>query len=114
MNQCQQQQMQQFPQANCACAGNMNFGCQRVNNCSNAFMGRPCSHLNQGLSSFAMAGAGPGGSFALAGNNGSFGNNLFNPPYGGNQFGHGVQFPPMLPGLPMPGVSLSLGVSLTA
>ena len=117
MNQCQQQQMQQFPQANMACAGNMNFGCQRVNNCCNSFMGQQCHGLNSnnGLSSFAMAGAGPGGSWAMAGNNGGnqFGNSLFKPPYG-NNFGGGVSFPPALPGLPMPGLSLSLGVSLNA
>lgn len=113
MSQCQQQQIQQFPQANMACAGHMNFGCQRVNHCGNAFMGRPCGSINGPVSSFAMAGAGPGGSFALASNSGGFGNSLFQPSYG-SSFGGGLSFPPPLPGLPLPSLSLSMGVSINA
>lgn len=92
----------------------MNFGCQRCNNAFGPFLGGPCGPVNGPVSSFAMAGAGPGGSWAMAGNTGNqFGNSLFNPPFGGS-FGGGVSFPPALPGLPMPGLSLSLGLSLNA
>ena len=116
-NACQQQQMMQCPQANMACAGHMNQGCQRVNSCCNSFMGNPCGPMGHGLSNFAMAGAGCGDPWGVnqpgGFGGGGFGGPLFNPPCGGGfGFGGGLSFPPGLPGLPMPSMAFSLGVSL--
>lgn len=138
MQQCEQQQIQQNPFPHQACAMNMNLGCNRINQCSNAFMGQPFGNqFNAGpISSFAMAGAGAGGSFAFAGSNslgGGF-NNLFQPPFGGSSFGSnfgssygggfnnggfggGLGFgSPFAGGLPFGGsnLNLSLGISLNA
>lgn len=133
-NQCQQIQQNPFPHQ--ACAMNMNFGAQRVNGCCNSFMGRPFGNQFGGgaISNFAMAGAGVGGAFALAGSSslgGGF-NNLFSSPFssfggnsfnsfgnsfGGNSFGNGLGFgTPFAGGLPFGGsnLNLSLGISLNA
>ena len=96
MHHCEQQQIQQNPFPNQACAMNMNMGCNAINGCCNSFMGQPYGNQFGGgpISSFAMAGAGPGGSFAFAGNNslgGGF-NNLFQPPFGGFNSGFGGNF----------------------
>ncbi len=98
MHHCEQQQIQQNPFPNQACAMNMSLGCNAINGCCNSFMGQPYGSPFGGgpISSFAMAGAGPGGSFAFAGSNslgGGF-NNLFQPPCGGfnSGFGGGLGF----------------------
>lgn len=113
---------------------NMNMGCNRINQCNNAFMGQPFGNqFNAGpVSSFAMAGAGAGGSFAFSGSNslgggfnnlfnsGGFGNNSFGNSFGGNSFGNngfgnGLGFgSPFAGGLPFGGsnLNLSLGISL--
>ena len=71
MQECQHQQCMQNPFPNQACAMNMNLGANAINGCTNAFMGQPFGGQFGGpISNFAMAGAGPGGSFAFAGNNG--------------------------------------------
>jgi hypothetical protein len=106
--------MQQFPQANMACAGHLNNGCQRVNGCCNSFMGAGCGNCCHGpISNCGMSGAGFGGDPWGVGHGGGFGNPWFQPPIGGG-FGGGLGFPPGLPGLglPMPSMSLSLGISL--
>lgn len=138
MQQCEQQQIQQNPFPNQACAMNMNFGAQRVNGCCNSFMGQPYGNQFGGgpISSFAMAGAGAGGAFAFSGSNslgGGF-NNLFSSPFssfggnsfgnfggfnsfGSNSFGSGLNFgSPFAGGLPFGGsnLNLSLGISLNA
>ena len=86
MQECQQQQCMQNPFPNQACAMNMALGANGINGAANAFMGQPFGGQFGGpISNFAMAGAGPGGSFAFAGNNGlgnGF-NNLFQPQFGG-------------------------------
>lgn len=115
-NQCQQQQMQQFPQANMACAGNLNNGCQRVNGCCNSFMGSGCGNSCHGpCSQFGMNGGGFGGDPWGVGGGQGFGNPWFQPNQGLG-FGGGLSFPPSgLPnplGLPMPSVSLALGINL--
>lgn len=143
MQECQQQNIHQNPIPNQACAMNMNMGCNRVNSCCNSFMGQPYGNQfgsGGAISSFAMAGAGAGGAFAFAGSNslgGGF-NNLFQPPYGGGNFGggygggfdggfgggfnnggfgNGLSFgSPFAGGLPFGGsnLSLSLGINLRA
>ncbi|MBX3166882.1 MAG: hypothetical protein KF760_05695 [Candidatus Eremiobacteraeota bacterium] len=96
MQQCEHQQIQQNPFPNQACAMNMNFGAQRINGCCNSFMGQPYGSPFGGgpISNFAMAGAGPGGSFAFAGNNGLGGgfNNLFSSPLGGGNSAYAAGF----------------------
>lgn len=94
MNQQQKQQMQQQMQQQQGCNQHMMGGCQRVNQCSQNFGGKPMSAYAAGfIAGEAMSMAGSGG---YGGNNNQCGcanqmDRLFQPPFGPG-FGGGMPF----------------------